>query len=120
MDTRTPVGRTPPAPDPQPKPVAQKPIVRRPPEPPKGNRTFSKSLVVSSIVSLTAMTVYGIFAQHPDTASIVGQYGMWLLGLIATYMAVGQMDYRTAKGVPGLMDILTLLITKGRGRGGDI
>jgi hypothetical protein len=120
MDPRPPVGRTPPPPAPQPKEAASKPVVRRTPEPPKGNRTFSKWLVVSSIVSLTLMTAYGIFAAHPDTASIVGQYGMWMMGLITVYMAVGQLDYRTAKGVPSLMDILTLLVTKGRGRAGDL
>lgn len=46
-------------------------------------------------------------------------YGVTSYAGIGMYYAVGLGDHRTAKGVPGFMDVLTLLVTKGRGgRGG--
>lgn len=103
-------------------PVRDNPVVSvRRPIPAATNRTFSKRILIAVLAALTALTAYGLYSQHPDTAGIIAEYGMWSLGLVATYMAVGQLDYRTSKGVPGIMDILTLLITRGRaGRhGGD-
>ena len=82
-------------------------------------RAFSKRITIGNLGILAGLAGYGMWTGHPDTAGIVASYGMWSFGGVAMYMAVGLGDYRTSKGVPGLMDLLTLLITKGRGaRGG--
>ena len=107
-------------PNPQPqsqrRPVPARPVQARPvPPPASGNRTFSKQIVVGVILAMTALAGYGLHTGNPQTSEIIGSYGLWASGLVAMYMAVGQLDYRTSKGVPSIMDVLTLLVTRGRG-----
>lgn len=77
-------------------------------------RRFSKRITIANLGILAGLAGYGMWTAHPDTAGIVASYGMWSFGGIAMYMHVGQQDYRTSKGMPSFVDVLTLLVTKGR------
>lgn len=78
-------------------------------------RTFSKKITVGSLVSLFLIATLGMITGNEHTHEIITALGPWVVGLIVTYMAVGYGDYRLSQGVPSLTDILTILITKGRG-----
>lgn len=85
----------------------------------KPTRTFSKRVTCGNLIPLVAIAFFGMWAQHPQTAEIVMAYGVTSYAGIGMYLAVGLGDHRTSKGVPGFLDVLTLLVTKGRGgRGG--
>lgn len=104
-----------------PRPAQQRPPAPRPSvtnAEAKASRTFSKQLVVGNLGVMAAMTGYGMWSGNGDTAAIVGEYGMWSFAALAMYMSIGYGDHRLAKGAPGLMDILTLVVTRGRGTGG--
>lgn len=81
----------------------------------KTTRRFSKRVLVGNLIPLGALAFVGMLTQHPQTAEIVMAYGMTSYAGIGMYYAVGLGDHRTSKGVPGFLDVLTLLVTKGRG-----
>ncbi len=81
----------------------------------KPTRRFSKRITCGNLIPLAALAFFGMWAQHPQTAEVVMAYGVTSYAGIGMYLAVGLGDHRTSKGVPGLLDVLTLLVTKGRG-----
>ena len=103
---------------------ARSPVVRRGVSLPdtaerKTTRRFSKRVLVGNLFPLAGLAFIGMLTQHPQTAEIVMASGVTSYAGIGMYYAVGLGDHRTSKGVPGFMDVLTLLVTKGRsGRGG--
>lgn len=78
-------------------------------------RRFSKRVLVGNLFPLAGLAYLGIVTQHPQAAEIVMAYGVTSYAGIGMYYAVGLGDHRTSKGVPGFLDVLTLLVTKGRG-----
>lgn len=85
----------------------------------KPTRRFSKRITCGNLIPLAALAFFGMWTQHPQTADIVMAYGVTSYAGIGMYLAVGLGDHRTSKGVPGFMDVLTLLVTRSRGgRGG--
>ena len=104
----------------QPPRPAQQPARPRPPvtqAQSAATRAYSKRITAATLAAFFALAGYGMWSGNPQTAEIISALGPWAIGLIAVYMAVGLGDYRTAKGVPGIMDVLTLLVTKGAGGG---
>lgn len=81
----------------------------------KPTRRFSKRITCGNLVPLAILAFFGMWVQHPQTAEIVMAYGVTSYAGIGMYLAVGLGDHRTSKGIPGFMDVLTLLVTKGRG-----
>lgn len=81
----------------------------------KSTRRFSKRVLVGNLFPLAGLAFAGLVTQHPQAAELVMAYGMTSYAGIGMYYAVGLGDYRTSKGVPGFLDVLTLLVTKGRG-----
>jgi hypothetical protein len=106
MTTQTPADR----------PVAQRAAVTRAET--KATRSFSKQIVVANLAIMALMAAYGLWSRNPDTAALLAEYGMWSFAGIAMYMTIGYGDHRLSKGAPSLADLLTLVITRGRGLGG--
>jgi hypothetical protein len=81
-------------------------------------RRFSKKITIASLTSFFAIAGVGLLIGNPQTAAIVEALGPWVVAMLAIYMGIGHMDFRTSKGFPSfLTDILALAF---RRRGGDI
>lgn len=102
-------------PTPQQRPATPRPSVSA--RETKTTRTFSKQIVVANLLVMAAIAGYGLWSRNPDTAGLLAEYGMWSFAGIAMYMTIGYGDHRIAKGAPSIADLLTLVITRGRGLG---
>jgi len=95
-------------------PRPRPPAAGNPPAGKEATRTFSKRITVASLALMFALAGYGTWSMNPDTADILTALGPWVLGLIATYMAVGYGDHRISRGLPSLSDVMTLAFSRGR------
>lgn len=76
-------------------------------------RKFSKQITVASLAAFFGIAAIGLLLGNQHTAQIVDALGPWVVALLAIYMGIGHMDFRTAKGLPGFFtDILTLAFTR--------
>lgn len=82
----------------------------------KGTRAFSKRLVVGNLAITAGLAAYGLWSGNPDTAAIIGEYGMWSFAALSMYMAIGYGDHRLSKGAPSLADLATMVFSRGRVR----
>lgn len=72
-------------------------------------RRFSKKITIASLASFFAIAGVGLLLRNPDTAAIVDSLGPWVVAMLAIYMGIGHMDFRTSKGFPSFFsDILRL------------
>ena len=70
-------------------------------------RKFSKKITIASLAAFFGIAGVGLLIRNPDTAAIIGELGPWVVALLAIYMGVGHMDFRTSKGFPSFFsDIL--------------
>lgn len=78
-------------------------------------RKFSKKITVASLSAFFGIAGVGLLLRNPDTASIIGELGPWVVALLAIYMGIGHLDFRTSKGIPSwFSDILALAFTRRR------
>jgi len=63
-------------------------------------RRFSKKITIASLASFFAIAGVGLLLRNPDTAAIVEALGPWVVALLAIYMGIGHLDFRTSKGIP--------------------
>nr|WP_312196570.1 hypothetical protein [Brucella anthropi] len=78
-------------------------------------RRFSKKITIASLAAFFGIAGVGLLIGNPNTAAIVDALGPWVVALLAIYMGVGHMDFRTSKGIPGFFsDILSLAFTRRR------
>lgn len=78
-------------------------------------RKFSKQITVASLAAFFGIAGVGLLIGNQHTAAIIGELGPWVVALLAIYMGIGHMDFRTAKGLPSFFtDILTLAFTRRR------
>ena len=78
-------------------------------------RKFSKKITVASLAAFFGIAGVGLLIRNPDTAAIVDALGPWVVALLAIYMGVGHMDFRTSKGFPSFFsDILGMAFGRRR------
>lgn len=78
-------------------------------------RKFSKQITIASLVSFFAIAGVGLLIGNPSTAAIIEALGPWVVAMLAIYMGIGHMDFRTAKGLPSFFtDIMQLAFTRRR------
>jgi hypothetical protein len=78
-------------------------------------RRFSKKITVASLSAFFAIAGVGLLLGNPNTAAIVDALGPWVVALLAIYMGIGHLDFRTSKGLPSwFSDILALAFTRRR------
>jgi len=83
-------------------------------------RRFSKKITIASLGAFFAIAGVGLLLRNPDTAAIVEALGPWVVAMLAIYMGIGHMDFRTAKGLPSFFsDILGLAFTRRRAEEAD-
>lgn len=83
-------------------------------------RRFSKKITIASLGAFFGIAAVGLLIRNPDTASIVEALGPWVVALLAIYMGVGHMDFRTSKGLPSFFtDILGLAFKRRRDDGSE-
>lgn len=76
-------------------------------------RKFSKQITVASLAAFFGIAGVGLLIGNQHTAQIVDALGPWVVALLAIYMGIGHLDFRTAKGLPSFFtDILTLAFTR--------
>ncbi|MGQ5718837.1 hypothetical protein [Pseudochrobactrum asaccharolyticum] len=76
-------------------------------------RKFSKQITVASLAAFFGIAGVGLLIGNQHTAQIVDALGPWVVAMLAIYMGIGHMDFRTSKGLPGFFsDILTLAFTR--------
>lgn len=63
-------------------------------------RRFSKKITIASLVAFFGIAAVGLLIGNPNTANIVDALGPWVVALLAIYMGVGHLDFRTSKGLP--------------------
>lgn len=78
-------------------------------------RKFSKQITVASLAAFFGIAGVGLLIGNPNTAAIIGELGPWVVALLAIYMGVGHMDFRTSKGFPSFFtNILELAFEKSK------
>jgi len=78
-------------------------------------RRFSKRITIASLAAFFGIAAVGLLIGNPQTAAIVEALGPWVVALLAIYMGIGHLDFRTSKGIPGwFSDILSLAFTRRR------
>ncbi|WP_343314059.1 hypothetical protein AAIB41_02625 [Brucella sp. BE17] len=78
-------------------------------------RRFSKKITIASLASFFGIAGVGLLVGNPQTAAIIGELGPWVVALLAIYMGIGHLDFRTSKGIPSwFSDILALAFTRRR------
>lgn len=78
-------------------------------------RRFSKKITIASLAAFFGISAAGLLLRNPDTAAIVEALGPWVVALLAIYMGIGHLDFRTSKGIPSwFSDILALAFTRRR------
>lgn len=78
-------------------------------------RGFSKKITIASLASFFGIAGVGLLIGNPQTAAIIGELGPWVVALLAIYMGIGHLDFRTSKGIPSwFSDILALAFTRRR------
>lgn len=78
-------------------------------------RRFSKKITIASLASFFGIAGVGLLIGNPSTAAIIEALGPWVVAMLAIYMGVGHMDFRTSKGIPSFFtDILGLAFTRRR------
>ncbi|MCX2696255.1 hypothetical protein [Ochrobactrum chromiisoli] len=83
-------------------------------------RRFSKKITIASLGALFGIAGVGLLIRNPDTAAIVDALGPWVVALLAIYMGVGHMDFRTSKGFPSFFtNILGLAFKRRRDDGSE-
>lgn len=76
-------------------------------------RRFSKKITVASLAAFFGIAAVGLLIRNPDTDKIIGELGPWVVALLAIYMGIGHLDFRTSKGIPSwFSDIVGLAFQK--------
>lgn len=96
-----------------PRPNSAPPVAERK----ETTRRFSKQITVATLAFMCGLAGYGGVTANPYTADIIHALGPWVLGLIATYMAVGYGDHRLSKGLPSLTDLVGMAFARRGGHG---
>lgn len=73
-------------------------------------RRFSKKITLNSLIAFFGIAFIGIIFRNPDTAGILEALGPWVVAMLAIYMSVGYLDFRTAQGLPSFFDTLLTLV----------
>jgi predicted membrane protein len=83
-------------------------------------RKFSKKITIASLAAFFGIAGVGLLIGNPHTAQIIGELGPWVVALLAIYMGIGHLDFRTSKGIPSwFSDILGLAFTRRRAEAAD-
>ncbi len=78
-------------------------------------RRFSKKITIASLASFFGIAAVGLLIGNSSTAAIIEALGPWVTALLAIYMGIGHLDFRTSKGIPSwFSDILALAFTRRR------
>lgn len=83
-------------------------------------RRFSKKITIASLSAFFAIAGVGLLIGNPSTAAILEALGPWIVALLAIYMGIGHLDFRTSKGLPSwFSDILALAFARRRAEEAD-
>ncbi|MPR60640.1 hypothetical protein D7027_02180 [Ochrobactrum intermedium] len=83
-------------------------------------RRFSKKITVASLAAFFAIAGVGMLIGNPSTAAIIEALGPWVVAMLAIYMGIGHLDFRTSKGIPSwFSDILGLAFGRRRAEAPD-
>jgi len=79
-------------------------------------RKFSKTITLNSLKTFFAAAFLGLLWDGEHTAEILQALGTWVVAMLAIYMSIGYLDFRTVKGMPSFWDNLLGLVFSGRRR----
>lgn len=82
-------------------------------------RKFSKKITIASLAAFFGIAGVGLLIRNTDTDKIIGELGPWVVALLAIYMGVGHMDFRTSKGLPSFFTQILGLAFKRRRKGDE-